>query len=554
MADRAGGLAYRQIGRLFGAGTLAGLSERQLLGRFLADRDELAFAALVERFGPMVAGICRRWLADPADVDDAFQATFLVLVRRARSIRDPDLLGNWLYGVAVRVARRARTEVAGRRLREGPWQEPAAGEGAAGERNLRSSLDEEIGRLPEKYRRPLVLCYLEGLTHEEAADRLGCPVGTVRSRMARARDRLRDRLRACHAAVPAGLLAADAAELSSPVPRGLVESTARSAVSSLAGAAGAASSRVLSLTQGVVRAMKIQSIRSVGAVAVAGVMVLGVGVGIRAASGPPVAAIPAQGTVGQVPQGRPAPGGPPAVADPTRWPGMAGMVAPGLKNVSLRTELLTASLSPGRDQVWVHSLETGTWSRYRAPQGTKINPIATGTGGITSSGGFGGAGAPGERIDLMALDVTGDRIGQVAAIGSRSKTWRTQDLVEPATTRIWPLVSGTIAVYSVGRHVYAYSSVADRWDVLALKAAPEKTAQPTITLRSAIVEEGDSIHIFNAGTGKWESADVGQDGTEEQQGEPGCGPPVEGTGESGEPLARCGERMRGCHGWLRSGV
>jgi len=515
MADRAGGLAFRQIGRLFGAGTLAGLSERQLLGRFLADRDELAFAALVERYGPMVAGICRRWLADPADVDDAFQATFLVLVRRARSIRDPDLLGNWLYGVAVRVARRARSEVAGRRLREGPWQEPAAGEGAAGDRNLRSSLDEEIGRLPEKYRRPLVLCYLEGLTHEEAADRLGCPVGTVRSRMARARDRLRDRLQACHAAVPAGLLAADAAELSSPVPRGLVDATARSAISNLTGAAGAASSRVLGLTQGVVRAMKIQSIRSVGAVAVAGVMVLGVGVGIRAASGPPVAATPPPGTVGQAPQGRTAPSSLPAVADPTRAPGlppgMAGMVAPGLKNVSLRTELLTASLSPGRDQILVHSLETGTWSRYRAPQGTKINPIATGTGGITSSGVFGGAGAPGDRIDLMALDVTGERIGQVAAIGSKSKTWRTQDLVEPATTRIWPVVSGTIAVYSVGRHVYAYSSVADRWDVLALKAAPEKTAQPTITLRSALVEEGDSIHIFNAGTGKWESADVGQE-------------------------------------------
>ncbi len=106
MASRPNGAVLRQIDRLFTTGTVSGLGERQLLERFAANRDEAAFEALVNRHGPMVLGVCRRLLRDPNDVDDAFQATFLVLVRRAGSIRDGNLLGNWLYGVAHRVAGR----------------------------------------------------------------------------------------------------------------------------------------------------------------------------------------------------------------------------------------------------------------------------------------------------------------------------------------------------------------------------------------------------------------------------------------------------------------
>ena len=152
------------IERLFGAGTLAGLSEGQLLERFAADRDELAFAGLVERLGPMVAGVCRRRLSDPRDVEDAFQATFLVLVRRAGSIRAPRL--RWKLALR-RSCRRASASIPAEAGR------PQGREGAvAGRRDhrrkaqaddLRSALDEEIARLPEKYRKPLVLCYLEGL-------------------------------------------------------------------------------------------------------------------------------------------------------------------------------------------------------------------------------------------------------------------------------------------------------------------------------------------------------------------------------------------------------
>ncbi len=184
----------------------------QLLERFAADRDEAAFEALVSRHGPMVLGTCRRMLADPHDVEDAFQATFLVLARKAGSIRDADRLGPWLHGVARRVAARSRAlssppEVAS--------SEPAVEEPAVESPDLlealelREVLDEELARLPEKYRAPLVLCYLEGLTHDEAAEHLRWPVGTVRSRLAGGRDRLRARLTrrglAPSAAVPAVL-------------------------------------------------------------------------------------------------------------------------------------------------------------------------------------------------------------------------------------------------------------------------------------------------------------------------------------------------------------
>ena len=190
------GLAWREIGRLFGGESASGLGAGPLLERFAADRDSAAFEALVGRHGPMVLATCRRMLPDPHDADDAFQATFLVLARKAGSIRDPDRLGPWLHGVARRVAARSRALAGRRRSVERPGGDepmdtsPDALEGA----EVREVLDEELARLPEKYRAPLVLCYLDGLTHDEAAEALRWPVGTVRSRLAGGRDRLRDRL------------------------------------------------------------------------------------------------------------------------------------------------------------------------------------------------------------------------------------------------------------------------------------------------------------------------------------------------------------------------
>ena len=197
MANARYGAVLQPLNRLFNRGTVAALGERALLERFVFERDEAAFEAIVIRHGPMVLGICRRGLDDPHDVEDAFQATFLVLVLKAGSLRDREQLAPWLFGVARKVTARARSRSILRRGREQNGGEALAvvvgSAASAAERGeLRSALDEEIGRLPEKYRAPIIHCYLEGLTHDEAALRLRCPVGTVRSRLSWARQRLRE--------------------------------------------------------------------------------------------------------------------------------------------------------------------------------------------------------------------------------------------------------------------------------------------------------------------------------------------------------------------------
>jgi polysaccharide export outer membrane protein len=193
MTSGPNGIAWRGLARLFQGGTAAGLSDRQLLQRFAASRDELAFAALVERHGPMVLGVCRRILRDPHAAEDAFQATFLVLVRKAASLRVDDSLGRWLYTVTRRIALRvaSRHEVA-----EASVDRPCEIEdGNRAECHERIAvIHEELGRLPESYRAILVLCHLQDLTHEEASRRLGWPVGTVKGRLVRARSLLRSRL------------------------------------------------------------------------------------------------------------------------------------------------------------------------------------------------------------------------------------------------------------------------------------------------------------------------------------------------------------------------
>lgn len=196
MASLASGSVLRQIGSLFEGSSVAGLSDRQLLDRFNARRDaagEAAFAALVLRHGPLVLGICNDILADRHHAEDAFQAVFLILAQKAHCIRDPDLLANWLYGVALRTARCARlrlgrlckNEENGFLLNARSSVVVPSGEELFLAREQSELLHEEIERLPRAFRLPVVLCYLEGLTVHEAARRLGCSHGTVRSRMAR---------------------------------------------------------------------------------------------------------------------------------------------------------------------------------------------------------------------------------------------------------------------------------------------------------------------------------------------------------------------------------
>lgn len=288
MAGATLGTVLRHIRHLAGGPGPVEMTDAELLERFVQHQDETAFEALVRRHGPMVHGVCRRSLSDPHDVEDAFQATFLVLVRKARSIGRRELLGNWLYGVAYRVALKARVRAAKRRTHERqvaampeaelpcPWTD----------RDLRQALDQEVHRLPMKYRTVLVLCYLEGKSSEEAAEQLNCPIGTVKSRLSRARDLLRERFArrglTLSAGAVAALLAHETALASVPGP--LVAHTVQAALLVAAGEAaggGFISASAVALTKGVIQAMFLSKLKMAAALLVAFSLV-GAGVGVIA--------------------------------------------------------------------------------------------------------------------------------------------------------------------------------------------------------------------------------------------------------------------------------
>src|SRR5262245_46483937 len=188
---------------------LSSRGDAELLERFVSAADEPAFAALLERHGPMVLGVCRRLLGDAHRAEDAFQATFLVLARRARSVRRRDSLACWLFGVASRLSRQARRAEAARLRREArAARRPEAGEADTARQELLALLDEELGRLPERHREPLVLCYLGGRTQDEAAGQLGWSISTLKRRLEAGRRLLRSRLTARGATLGAALLPA----------------------------------------------------------------------------------------------------------------------------------------------------------------------------------------------------------------------------------------------------------------------------------------------------------------------------------------------------------
>jgi RNA polymerase sigma factor (sigma-70 family) len=279
MSARTRGALGGQLDTLYRLGSVGAVTDGQLLERFLTRDDpaasEAAFAALVDRHGAMVWGVCRRVLGDPHDAHDAFQATFLVLVSKAGTVRSRESVAGWLFGIARRVAARARVEAARRRrhlARLGAEQAAAR----ASREDLTAPEPEpdtgpllaELDRLPERFRAPVILHYFEGLSTEATAQRLGCARGTVLSRLARARDRLRRRLEPLGVA-PAALLPPVEAGIPwlapEAVPPALVQATLRSAGSlAMAGAVieSIAPATVATLSRGVARAVTLTQVRA----------------------------------------------------------------------------------------------------------------------------------------------------------------------------------------------------------------------------------------------------------------------------------------------------
>jgi RNA polymerase sigma factor (sigma-70 family) len=325
----------QHLQRMAGVRGARELSDAELLERFIARHEEAAFAALVQRFGPMVLGVCRRVLQNTHDAEDAFQATFLILVRKATSIGKREALGCWLHGVALRTAVRAKVNEASRRLHERQVQAMPQTDGIAAVawRDLKPILDEEVARLPDRYRVPFMLCYLEGKTYARAARQLCCLTGTISKRLARARELLRQRLVRRGLALPAGVLAAVLSQnaTSAAMSASLAAATVKTALRSAAGAAaaGAISPRVAALTEGGLKTMGATPWKLTLALLLA-LGALGAGVGLlsyKALAAPPAVDkrnAPAEGNGAPAKNDRPA-----RPADPAKSPADKQMTVTG---------------------------------------------------------------------------------------------------------------------------------------------------------------------------------------------------------------------------------
>jgi RNA polymerase sigma factor (sigma-70 family) len=241
----------------------------ELLESFIHQKDEAAFELLVRRHGPMVLGVCRRVVRNHHDAEDAFQATFLVLARKASSVRPKERLANWLHGVAYRTAMKTRTMTVKRRGREKQVTEMPEPEAAQQDRwpDLQPLIDQELNGLPENYRLPILLCDLEGKTIKETAQQLGWPQGTLAGRLARGRKLLAKRLANRGVVLSAGSLAAVVSQhvASAGVPTSLMSSTVQAATLMAAGqatVAGVVPAKVAILTEGVLKAMLLMKLKT----------------------------------------------------------------------------------------------------------------------------------------------------------------------------------------------------------------------------------------------------------------------------------------------------
>jgi RNA polymerase sigma factor (sigma-70 family) len=416
------GVVVQELRRMARARPAAAPSDGQLLARFLRRRDEAAFAALVERHGRVVLGVCRRLLPQQHDADDVFQATFLILARRAASLDRRGSLANWLYTVAYRLALNVRTESARRRAREREVGEMRTGEvpGASDVADAVGVLDEELHALPEKYRAPLLLCYLQGKTNVEAARELGWRPGSMSRRLARGRELLRQRLVQRGVALSGvGLAALLARGARAAVPAALGRETVRAALLPAGGAAlagAAVSARVAALVEGTVKAMFLLKLKVVAAV----LLVVGVAGGAAALWPAPAAEPPA-------PAAQPAAADPPAPADPQRAAEPAPRVAADVHGDALPAGALT---------------RLGT---VRLRHGGPVGAVAISPDGKTAASG-GGLGDPTVRLWDMAtareLRAFTGHTGQITGVAFTRDGKQLLSCAQDATVRVWDVGTG----------------------------------------------------------------------------------------------------------------
>ena len=456
----------RQLDVLWTSGSLTGMSDAQLLGRFAEARDstaESAFRELINRHGSMVMAVCSQIVRHPHDADDAFQATFLVLVRKARSIRVGESLAPWLYGVAYRTASRVREATSRYRSAAAlQLEEPMEfSSDHACDFELLPVLHEELNRLPGKYREPIVLCHLEGKSHEEAARLLEWPVGTVSGRLSRGRDLLRSRLKRRGMEVSVTVLAANwLAGTASSVTLPLFEST----VGAAAGlAVSAVSASVTSLTQGVLKAMLFNKLKTIAAILfLVGGLTAGVGIWgiqtlyarsrpVQAAekslpSDPTNAAARAKIAAAESSRQTKALAPNPETAElgmvmkfPLSLMKNAPNIAPQNVLPSLRTESMVLVESPSRTAFEAMSLEIEhpAWRKIELPPGTTAQPYA--------------------GTDIAALMIRGKTIDHVAAFSPYTGSWSTQHLLKPIEGEINPAIGPGCALYQAGNDFYAFT-------------------------------------------------------------------------------------------------
>ena len=265
MAHAPMNLVLRHLRRIMARQNTGSLSDGQLVERFLQHREEAAFTELVRRHGPMVLNVSRSILHHAQDAEDVFQATFLILARKAEAIHRQEAVGCWLYRVAHRLAVQAVADSAQRRVLEAKSPDGVTSDPLLDMtvRELHQALHEELERLPEKYRAPLVLCYLEGRTQDEAARQLGWSPGALRGRLNRGREQLRVRLTRRGLALSAGLLTLGLTPASAAVPQALAEATVRAGLLFRIGqASGAVSVNAVTLAEGGLRTLFLGKLKS----------------------------------------------------------------------------------------------------------------------------------------------------------------------------------------------------------------------------------------------------------------------------------------------------